>query len=233
MAEQADDLQRELREISRQWMSVATRTKYAYNFTWLGRPIFQLGPDLVAMQEIVWRVRPEVIVETGIARGGSLVFYASLLELVGGPGEVIGIDIDIRAHNRVEIEAHPLARRITLVEGSSVDPLVAESVKARVGRRSPVLVVLDSNHTHDHVLSELSLYSPLVTRDSYLVVFDTAIEDLPDELFADRPWGRGNNPKTAVWEFLKTNERFRIDHEVESRLAITVAPDGYLRCVQD
>jgi cephalosporin hydroxylase len=218
--------------ISQQWMEEATKSKYVYNFTWLGRPIFQIGPDLMAMQELIWRIRPQVIVETGIARGGSLVFYASMLELIGGPGEVIGIDIDIRAHNRVEIEAHPLAKRITLIQGSSIDADVVADVHKRVGDRGPVMVVLDSHHAHDHVLKELEAYSPLVSKDSYLVVFDTAIEDLPVELFDDRPWGPGDNPKTAVWAFLKTNRRFEIDKELEAKLALTVAPDGYLRCIE-
>ncbi len=224
---------RTLADISQEWLVAATESKYAYNFTWLGRPIFQIGPDLMAMQELIWRIRPQVIVETGIARGGSLVFYASMLALLGGDGEVIGIDIDIREHNRVEIEAHPLANRITLVQGSSVDAALVQDVIARVAGRRPVLVVLDSNHTHAHVLRELELYAPLVTKDSYLVVFDTAIEDLPADMFHDRPWGPGDNPKTAVWEFLKTNARFEIDKELEGRLALTVAPDGYLRCVKD
>lgn len=233
MPERQSDPQAELAAISQQWLLAATQTKYVYNFTWLGRPIFQVGPDLLAMQELIWRIRPRVIVETGIARGGSLVFYASMLELCGGDGFVLGVDIDIREHNRVEIEAHPMAKRIQMIQGSAIDEDIVAQVKATVGDRGPVLVVLDSNHTHEHVLRELELYSPLVGKDSYIVVFDTAVEDLPPELFNDRPWGPGNNPKTAVWEFLKQNDRFAIDKELENKLAITVAPDGYLRCVKD
>lgn len=185
------------------------------------------------MQEIIWRVRPKVIIETGVAHGGSLIYYASLLELIGGSGVVVGIDVDIRAHNRTEIERHPMAGRIRLVEGSSVDSATVTQARALADGRGPILVVLDSNHTHAHVLQELQLYSPLVGKDSYLVVFDTMIEDMPDDLFKERPWRKGDNPKTAVWEFLKSNPRFVVDKEIESKLLITVAPDGYLKCIAD
>jgi cephalosporin hydroxylase len=206
--------------------------RYSYNFTWLGRPVIQYPQDLVALQEIIWRVKPDLIVETGIAHGGSLIFSASMLELLGGNGRVLGIDIDIRAHNRAEIERHPLARRITMIQGSSVDEAVAREVGAlSVGRR--VMVCLDANHAHAHVLKELQLYSPLVPRGSYLVVLDTVVEDLAPGQLGDRPWGPGNSPKTAVHEFLRTNSRFRIDKAIESKLLLTVAPDGYLECVSD
>jgi cephalosporin hydroxylase len=224
---------RGLRELSRQWMIAITRRRYAYNFTWLGRPIIQVPQDLLALQEIVWRTRPELIVETGIAHGGSLIFSASLLELIGGAGRVIGVDIDIRAHNRVAIERHPLSRRITMIEGSSIDPGVVRKVADMAAGCPAVMVILDSNHTRDHVAEELRLYAPLVTRGHYLVVFDTVIEDLPGELFPDRPWGPGDNPKTAVHEFLKRSDAFEIDREVQDKLLITVAPDGYLRRVKD
>jgi len=206
--------------------------KYSYNFSWMGRPIIQYPQDMIAMQEIIWQVKPDLIIETGIAHGGSLIFSASMLELIGGNGQVLGIDIDIRQHNRVEIEKHPMFKRITMIEGSSIDDAVAKQVYAFAKGKEKVLVCLDSMHTHDHVLKELQLYSPLVTKDSYLVVFDTIVEDMPDELFADRPWGKGNNPKTAVWEFLKTNDRFVIDKDIENKVLITVAPDGYLKCVK-
>jgi cephalosporin hydroxylase len=209
------------------------RFKYTYHFEWLGRPVIQLPQDLIAMQEIIWRVKPDLIIETGIALGGSLIFYASMLELLSGDGHVVGIDIDIRPHNRVEIENHPMFRRIIMIQGSSIDEEVARQVTDFSEGRQRVLVVLDSNHTHEHVSKELALYSPLVTRDSYLVVCDTVIEDVPDDLIRDRPWGKGNNPKTAVWEFLKTTDRFVIDQEYNDKLLITVAPDGYLRCVKD
>jgi cephalosporin hydroxylase len=178
-------------------------------------------------------VRPDLVIETGIAHGGSLIHSASILELLGGDGLVVGVDVDIRAHNRREIEAHPLARRIRLIEGSSTDEAVAAAVREQAHGRRAVLVILDSDHTHAHVLRELQLYAPLVTRDSYLIVFDTLIEDLPDELFAGRRWGKGNNPKTAVWEFLKTSGRFEIDARIPARLMLTCAPDGFLRCLGD
>jgi cephalosporin hydroxylase len=185
------------------------------------------------MQEIVWAVKPELIIETGIAHGGSLIFYASLLELVGGNGQAIGIDIDIREHNRVEIEKHPMSKRIRMIEGSSTSEAVARQVYALAKGKQPVLVALDSAHTHEHVFKELCLYSDLVTKGSYLVVFDTIVEDMPDNFFADRPWGKGNNPKTAVREFMRLNDRFVVDKEIENKLLITVAPDGYLRCIKE
>jgi cephalosporin hydroxylase len=213
-------------------MRDTAKYRYTYNFTWLGIPVIQFPQDLCAMQEIIWEVRPEIIVETGIAHGGSLIFYASMLELLGGNGRVTGIDVDIRPHNRVRIEAHPMAARIDMISGSSTDPNIVAEVTARAaGKRT--IVVLDSNHTHEHVLAELEAYSPLVGKGSYLVVFDTTIEDQPEGFFADRPWGKTNNPKTAVWEFMKENDRFEIDKSVEGKLVVTVARDGYLRCVKD
>jgi cephalosporin hydroxylase len=204
--------------------------QYSYNFSWMGRPIIQYPQDMIAMQEILWTVRPDLIVETGIAHGGSLVYYASLCELMGS-GEILGIDIDIRAHNRRAIEEHPMFRRISLLQGSSVDPAIVQQVAARAaGKR--VLVVLDSNHTHDHVLAELDAYASLVSIGSYCVVFDTVVEDLPAGQYPDRPWGVGNNPKTAVHEFLGRDDRFEIDRDIEARIQITVAPDGYLRRIK-
>lgn len=222
-----------LRSLSNQWIADVSRHKYTYNFSWLGRPIIQFPQDIIAMQEVIWRVKPDLIIETGIARGGSLIFYASLLQLIGGEGHVLGIDIDIREHNRVEIERHPLFKRITMIQGSSVDRRVVEKVRQSAGGKKKVLVILDSNHTHEHVQKELELYSPFVTKGSYLVVFDTIIEDLPEDFFPDRPWRRGNNPKTAVLEFLNTNDRFVIDQKIENKLLITTAPGGYLRCIKD
>ena len=217
---------------ARDFMRESTLPKYSYNFTWLGRPIIQFPQDIIAMQEIIWQVKPDLIIETGIAHGGSLIFYASMLELLGNNGQVLGIDIDIRAHNRAAIEAHPMFSHIQMIEGSSIAHEVIDQVY-EVGRQySRIMVVLDSMHTHDHVLKELEIYSPLVTKNSYLVVFDTIIEDMPNNFFPDRPWSKGNNPKTAVWEFLKTNDRFEIDREMENKLLITVAPDGYLKCLR-
>ncbi len=220
-------------ELGRLFLEDTAKYRYSYNFTWLGSPIIQLPQDIIAMQEIIWRVRPSLIIETGIAHGGSLVFHASMLELIGDDGQVLGIDIDIREHNRVEIEKHPMFSRITMIQGSSTDDSIAQQVHDFARDKEQILVVLDSNHTHDHVLRELQLYSPLVTKGSYLVVFDTIIEDMPEDFFPDRPWGKGNNPKTAVWEFLKTNDRFEIDKEIQNKLLITVAPDGYLKCIKD
>lgn len=207
--------------------------KYSYNFSWLGRPIIQYPQDIVAIQEIIWQVKPELIIETGVAHGGSLVFSASILELIGGAGEVVGIDIDIRAHNRLALEQHPMFKRIRLLQGSSIDAKIMGTVKEIAADKRSVMVILDSNHTHAHVFQELELYAPLVTKGSYLVVFDTAIEDMPSDFFPDRPWGKGNNPKTAVWQFLKTNDRFVVDKEIEDKLLLTVAPDGYLKCIKD
>jgi cephalosporin hydroxylase len=218
---------------ARAWLAELTRCRYVYNFSWLGRPVIQLPQDLIAVQELIWRIRPDLIVETGIAHGGSLIYSASLLEILGGDGLVVGVDVEIRAHNRREIERHPLARRIRLIEGSSTDAVVAATVREHARGRRAVMVMLDSDHAHAHVLKELQLYAPLVTRGSYLVVFDTIIEDLPDDLFAGRPWGKGNNPKTAVWEFLKTTPRFEIDAHIHGKLLLTCAPDGYLRCIGD
>jgi cephalosporin hydroxylase len=222
-----------LSDLSRKWMRESAQHKYTYNFSWMGRPIIQFPQDLIAMQEIMWRVKPDLIIETGIAHGGSLVFYASMLEMMGGNGHVLGVDIEIRPHNRVEIENHPMARRITMVEGSSIDPnTVAEVVRLAAGKKR-ILVALDSNHTHDHVLQELKLYSPFVRAGSYLVVFDTIVEDLPECIAADRPWSKGNNPKTAVHAFLETNQRFIVDDELEAKLLISVAPNGFLKCIED
>jgi cephalosporin hydroxylase len=222
-----------LHSLSKKWIEHVSKMKYSYNFTWLGRPIIQFPQDIIAMQELIWQITPDLIIETGIAHGGSLIFYSSMMELYGKNGQVLGIDIDIREHNRVEIENHPLFKRITMIQGSSTDPEIAKKVLAFAKDKKKILVVLDSLHTHDHVAKELELYSPLVSKGSYLVVFDTIIEDMPDDSFPDRPWGKGNNPKTAVWEFLRKNNRFVIDKDIENKLLITVAPDGYLKCIKD
>jgi cephalosporin hydroxylase len=227
----------DLKRYSRAWQHEAAKYNYVYNFSWLGRPIIQLPQDVFAMQELIWSIQPDLIIETGIAHGGSLIFSASMLELnaaCGGPAdaEVLGVDIDIRAHNRVAIEAHPMSKRISMIQGSSIAPEVIDQVKTKAaGKR--VLVCLDSNHTHEHVLAELQAYAPLTSVGSYCVVFDTAIEEAPKEMFFDRPWGPGNNPKTAVWEFLKTTDRFEIDQSISNKMLITVAPDGYLKCIKE
>lgn len=221
----------EMQSLSRQWFDASARHRYSYNFTWLGRPIIQYPQDILALQQVIWATRPDLIVETGVAHGGSLVFSASMLQLLGGDGKVVGIDIDIRAHNRKAIEEHPLASRIHLIEGSSISETVLEEVRSLARPRT--LVILDSNHTHEHVAKELELYSPLVRAGSYLIVMDTVVEDMPENAFPNRPWGRGNNPKTAVWEFLAYNKRFEVDQELENALMLSVAPSGYLRCIAD
>jgi cephalosporin hydroxylase len=223
---------KDLQALSRIWIREITRHKYAYNFSWMGRPIIQFPQDMVAMQEIIWQTKPDLIIETGVAHGGSIIYYASLIEMLGNNGKVLGIDIDIRAHNREEIEKHAMYKHIELIEGSSISPEVLSKVKLLAQDKQNILVILDSNHTHVHVLNELELYSPLVTKGNYLVVFDTLIEDMPDDLINDRPWKHGNNPKTAVHQFLNDNDRFIIDKDIEAKILITVAPDGYLKCTK-
>ncbi|TLP62865.1 MULTISPECIES: cephalosporin hydroxylase family protein [Pseudomonas] len=216
--------------LARDFFNESARHKYSYHFSWMGRPIIQLPQDMIAMQELVWRIKPDLIIECGIAHGGSIIYYASLLQLVGH-GQVLGIDVDIRPHNRQAIEEHPMAHRISMLEGSSVAPeMVAEVARIAAGKK--VIVVLDSNHTHDHVLQELRAYAPLVSVDSYCVVMDTVVEDMPADFFPDRPWGHGDNPKTAVWQYLKENGDFEIDRPLQDKLLLTVAPDGYLRRVR-
>lgn len=205
--------------------------QYSYNFTWMGRPIIQYPQDMIAMQEIIWRVQPDLIIETGIAHGGSLIYYASILELMG-KGKVLGIDIDIRSHNRAEIEKHPMFKRIEMIEGSSVSPDTIQQVSDIAKQYQTVMISLDSNHTHEHVLQELKAYSPLVTKGSYLVCFDTIVEDLPDNYLPGRPWKQGDNPKTAVREFLKGNDAFVVDTEIDNKLLISVAPEGYLKKIK-
>lgn len=231
ISEMASDV--ELGSLSRRLFLKSCEYRYSYNFAWMGRPIIQYPQDIVAMQEIIWQVKPSLIIETGIAHGGGLIFYASMLELLGEDGEVLGIDVDIRKHNRVDIERHPMFKRITLIEGPSTDHDVIRKVYDVAKRNRQILIALDSNHTHEHVLKELQLYSPLVKAGSYIVVFDTVIDDMPEDFFHQRPWGKGNNPKTAVMEFLKTNNRFIVDKEIESKLLLTVAPSGYLKCIRD
>ena len=245
-----------LREQSLQWNIDASRYKYTYHFSSLGRPIIQFPQDMVALQELIWSTRPDLIIEAGIAHGGSLILNASMLALldycdavVSGTmldpkstkRKVLGIDIDIRAHNRAAIEAHPMAHRIQMIEGSSIASEVIAQVHEVASMHKTVMVILDSNHTHEHVLAELEAYAPLTSKDCYCVVFDTVVEDLPDAMFPDRPWGKGNNPKTAVREYLRRLEQegrkasdgsdlvLAIDTAMESKLLITVAPDGYLK----
>jgi cephalosporin hydroxylase len=224
----------ELSEASRTFTSASIKSMYSYNFSWLGRPIIQYPQDIIAMQELIWKVQPDLIIEAGIAHGGSLIFSASMLELnaaCGGPtnAEVLGVDIDVRPHNRIAIESHPMSKRISMIQGSSVAPEIIHQVRMRAAAKQRVLVCLDSNHTHEHVLAELEAYAPLISMGSYCVVFDTIIEDMPADMFPDRPWGPGDNPKTAVREYLKTHPEFEIDKQMDHKLLISVAPDGYLK----
>jgi cephalosporin hydroxylase len=220
-----------LRKIISDFIFESTKYKYSYNFDWLGRPIIQIPQDIVALQEIIWKVKPDLIIETGIAHGGGLIFYASMLELIG-KGEVLGIDIEIREYNRKEIEKHKMAKRIKMIEGSSTDEKVIKEVEKIVKRHKKVMVRLDSLHTHEHVLKELELYSPFVSKGSYLVVFDTVIEYFPKGFFKNRPWDKGNNPFTAIKEFLKHNKNFIVDKEIENKLLITCAPGGFLKRIK-
>lgn len=217
----------ELKKAAHDFNVVSNKELYSYNFSWMGRPIIQYPQDMIAMQELLWNIKPDLLIETGIAHGGSLIYYASIMELIG-KGKVIGIDIDIREHNRVEIEAHPMYKRIEMIQGSAIDLQIIEQIKTHIQPGMTVMVSLDSNHTHEHVLEELKLYSPFVTKGSYCVVFDTIVEDMPKAMY-DRPWDVGNNPKTAVWEFLKTTSDFEIDTHIDNKLLISVAPQGYLK----
>jgi Cephalosporin hydroxylase len=205
------------------------RAEYSYNFDWLGLPIIQYPQDLLALQEIIWSTRPDLIVETGVARGGSLVFYASMLELLGGDGRVIGIDVDLREHNRQRIVAHPMARRVDLVDGSSISPETVSTVFKLAEGRQRILVVLDSNHTHDHVLAELEAYTPLVGPGGYCVAFDTIIEMMPQGHYKDRPWDKGNNAATAVDAFLRDHPGWTQDMAISNKLLVSAAPGGYLK----
>jgi len=218
-----------LKKAAKEFNTESNKVQYSYNFSWMGRPIIQYPQDMIAMQEIIWNVKPDLIIETGIAHGGSLIYYASLLELIGN-GEVLGIDIDIREHNKKEIEKHPMFKRIKMIQGSSIDESTVAKVKKIAGGKNKVLVCLDSNHTHEHVFNELKYYSPFVSLDSYIVVFDTIVEDLPEGYFSQkRPWGIGNNPRTAVNEFLNKNDNFIIDESIDNKLLISVTPCGYIK----
>jgi cephalosporin hydroxylase len=248
----------ELLSCAKAFMAASTLPKYSYNFSSLGRPIIQYPQDMVAVQELIWNIRPDLIIETGIAHGGSLILSASMLALLDycdavtnnrildpktTNRHVLGIDIDIRPHNRMAIEHHPMSHRIKMIEGSSVEPDIVSKVHKIAADYQRILVLLDSNHTHDHVLAELEAYAPLTSSDSYCVVFDTIIEDLPDSMFPDRPWGKGNNPKTAVRTYLQRLQQedrvgadgkplaFEIDTAIENKLLITVAQNGYLKRV--
>ena len=249
---------KKLAQRSLEWMCETLPFKYTYNFQWMGRPIIQFPQDIVAMQEVIWQVNPDLIIETGIAHGGSLIFSASMLALreysdaisqgkmldpTHPKSRVLGIDIDIRDHNRTAIEEHPMANRIEMIQGSSTDLSIVSQVQKIAGKHSRILISLDSNHTHDHVLAELEAYAPLTSVGSYCVVFDTVIDDIPRTYMSDRSWGKGNSPKSAVWEYLRILKEegrnasdgqqlaFETDKSIDHKLLITVAPEGYLKRV--
>jgi cephalosporin hydroxylase len=209
------------------------KDKYSYNFTWLGRPFIQVPPDMIAIQELIYKIRPDVVIETGVAHGGGLVFYASILEAMRMPDSlVIGIDIEIRKENLEALLAHEMSHKIILLRGDSIDPRVIKDVSRLVEPDKTVLVILDSLHTHYQVLAELESYAPLVSVGSYIIVMDTIIQFLPEHSYPDKPWDVGNNPWSAVQEFLKTHDNFEIDRDIENRILITSAPDGYLRRIK-
>lgn len=237
----------QLKIAAHDFLKASLSPQYSYNFFWMGRPIIQYPQDMAAMQELIWEVKPDLIIETGIAHGGSLIMNASLLAMLDyceaiESGEmldpaipkrrVLGVDIDIREHNRLAIEAHPMSNRIDMIQGSSIAPEIIKQVFNYAKNYKRILISLDSNHTHDHVLAELEAYAPLTSANSYCVVFDTVVEDMPAELAGNRPWGPGDNPKTAVWEYLKTHPEFEIDRSIQNKLLITVAPDGYLKRIK-
>jgi cephalosporin hydroxylase len=239
--QQATDL--ELRRVAKEFFDRSFTYKYPYNFEHLGRPIIQYPQDIVAIQELIWNVKPDLIIETGIAHGGSLILSASMLAMLDmceaiesgkimdpsqSSRKVLGIDIDIRDHNKEAIEAHPMASRIQMIQGSSIDPNIVDQVQQIASGYNRIMVFLDSNHTHDHVLAELRAYAPLTSVGSYCVVFDTIVDDMPGDSFPDRPWGAGNNPKTAVREFLESRDDFIINTKIDQKLLISVAPEGFL-----
>lgn len=234
----------ELNALSQAWLEASMRKRYVYNYDWLGRPIIQYPQDIVAMQELVWSTRPDLIIETGIAHGGSLMLSASLLAMLdysdavqegvlldpmAGKRKVLGLDIDIRPHNRIAIESHPFSHKVDMIQGSSISAEVIAKVLSYTKDFERIMVCLDSNHTYAHVLAELRAYAPLTSKGCYCVVFDTFVEDMPENLFSDRPWGPSDNPKTAVREYLKTHPEFEIDKRIDQKLLISVAPDGYLK----
>lgn len=223
--------------LSKEWVKTSMQKQYVYNFSWTGIPIIQYPQDIMAVQELIWAVKPDLVIETGIAHGGSLTLSASMLALLDvnenmtGPSKrkVLGIDIDIRKHNKEAIEAHPMSFMIDMIQGSSVDPDIIFQVKEYAKQYKKIMVFMDSMHTHDHVMKELEAYASLVSTGSYCVVFDTFVEDMDEDIFPDRPWNIGDNPKTAVHEFLKKNSDFAIDSEIENKLLISVAPNGWLK----
>ncbi|KAB7610070.1 cephalosporin hydroxylase [Amylibacter sp. SFDW26] len=239
--------EKEMRKAASDFMRASTQPKYCYNFSWQTRPIIQYPQDMVAVQEIIWDVKPDLIVEMGIAHGGSLIYNASILAMLDmceaiedgrtiDPAQskrrILGVDIDIREHNRIEIEKHPMSSRIDMIQGSSIAPEIIQQVKDYAADYERILVCLDSNHTHSHVLAELEAYAPLTSVGSYCVVFDSIVEDLPEDMYPDRPWGPGDNPKTALWDYVERHPEFEIDKQMFEKLLISVCPDGFLKRVK-
>jgi len=223
---------KELKRKSISWMLHADKYKYTYNYRWMGIPIIKFPNDIVVLQEIIWKVKPDVIIETGIAHGGSIIFSATMMDLIGNNGLVIGIDVDIRKHNRLEIEKSKFYNRIKMIEGSSTSNKIVNKIKKYIKPKHKVMVFLDSNHTYSHVKNEIEIYSKLVTKNSYLVVEDTFTEYFPKNYFSNRPWDVGNNPIIAIKEFLKKNKNYKIDKNINDKLSITETFDGYLKRIK-
>ena len=220
-------------ELGKNFSCETLANQYSYNFSWMGRPVIQHPQDIVMMQELIWSIKPDLIIETGIAHGGSAIMYAGFMEMMNlHDSRVLAIDIDIREHNRKAIEDHPMSKRITMLEGSSISEDIIDQVSGFAKDFNNIIVVLDSNHTHEHVLAELKAYAPLVSVGSYCVVFDTIVEDMPESAYPNRPWNKSKNPKTAVWEYLEENDDFEIDKDIEYKLLATAAPDGYLKRIK-
>lgn len=220
---------------ARAWVRATWDSKYVYSFSWMGRPVIQLPDDMLRLQEVIWDIKPDVLIETGVAHGGSLIFYASLFEAMG-KGRVIGVDIEIRPHNRAAIEAHPMSKRIDLVEGSSTAPEVLAQVKALMKPGETALVVLDSNHSKQHVLDELRAYGPLVSPGSWIVATDGVMENVVGGPRTAEDW-TWNNPRQAALDFVAENPDFVIEEPVPSfnegvvKDRVTYWPDAYIRRV--
>jgi hypothetical protein len=223
----------ELRQKSIDWMIHADRYKYTYNYSWMGRPIIKFPNDMVIQQELMWELKPDLVIETGIAHGGSIIFTASMMEMMNIDGEVVGIDVDIRPHNRTKIEAHPMMKRITMYEGDSVSDAMVEKVRVHTNGKKCVMVILDSLHSHAHVYKELRSYAPMTTLGSYCILPDTFIEFFPKGYYSEtRPWDVGNNPHSAMKQYISETDNFEIDHARTDKAMITETIDGYLKRVK-
>ena len=222
--------------ISKKWLLESHRLKYTYHFNWFGIPIIQYPSDIVGVQEIIYKIKPDLIIETGIAHGGSVIFHSTILDMLSQNDKkkrkVVGIDIDIRKHNLKRIKKHYFNKNLILIEGSSIDQKVKKRVYKIAKNKKTIMVILDSNHSSKHVYEELSFYSKFVTKNSYCIVFDTIVEDLPNKFVKNRPWSKGNNPLTAVKLFLKGNKSFKIDNEIDNKLMISSAKNGFLKRIK-